>query len=144
MSTHAALLTAASALWLGLPNSASATDPAALRDTPRGMSQSGQADKQAGAAIYTGAQYRVSTWKLTGDHSLRPLAIRDDGARIYLEWGAEQRMPAVFAVSPTGGEEVVDGYMRNGLFVIDRVHPKLVFRIDRFKAGAARRVEAAR
>jgi type IV secretion system protein VirB9 len=48
----------------------------------------------------------------------------------------------VFAIGPTGDEQVVDGYMRDGLFVIDRVHEELVFRIDKAMATARRSVRA--
>jgi type IV secretion system protein VirB9 len=85
---------------------------------------------------------RANQWRVKGDRSVRPLRIHDDGSRTYLEWGAEQSLPAVFAVGSTGSEEVVDGYMRDGVFVIDRMHHKLVFRIDKDKAIAVRRGSA--
>ena len=79
------------------------------------------------------------SWKVSGDRRLRPIIIRDDGVKTYIEWAPEQMLPAVFAINSTGDEEVVDGYMRDGAFVIDRIHPKLVFRIDRNRATARRR-----
>lgn len=84
------------------------------------------------------------TWKVTGDRNLRPLEIRDDGVKTYIQWAPDQALPAVFAIPPSGGEEVVDGYMRDEVFVIDRVHPKLVFRIDSHTAIARRREVASR
>lgn len=80
----------------------------------------------------------VGEYRLRGDRVLRPVAIGDDGLRTYIEWGEHQSLPAVFGVGPTGGEEVVDGYMRGDRFVIDRVYPELVFRIDRKRATARR------
>lgn len=77
-------------------------------------------------------------WRIRGDRSIRPARIHDDGVRTYLEWRPDQSLPAVFAIGPTGAEEVVDGYMRAGVFVIDRVHSRLVFRIDRDRAVASR------
>ncbi|NCP12225.1 MAG: TrbG/VirB9 family P-type conjugative transfer protein [Sphingomonadales bacterium] len=77
-------------------------------------------------------------YRLKGDRSVRPTAIADDGQRTYVEYAPAQSLPAVFAIGPTGNEEVVDGYMREGIFVIDRVHSKLVFRIDKEKATAIR------
>jgi len=77
-------------------------------------------------------------WKLRGDRDLRPSEISDDGVRTFIEWSPIQFLPAVFAVGPTGEEEVVNGYMRNGRFVIDRIYEQLVFRIDRDKATATR------
>jgi type IV secretion system protein VirB9 len=78
------------------------------------------------------------TWRLHGDLSVRPASIRDNGAKTVIEYAPGQSLPAVFAIGPTGEEEVVDGYMRDGLFVIDRVHNELVFRIDKAKATAQR------
>ena len=62
------------------------------------------------------------TWKVTGDRNLRPVEIHDDGVKTYIQWAPDQALPAVFAIPPSGGEEVVDGYMRDTVFVIDRVH----------------------
>jgi type IV secretion system protein VirB9 len=78
------------------------------------------------------------TYRLRGDRSVRPAAIRDNGAKTVIEYAPDQALPAVFAIGPTGDEEVVDGYMRDGRFVIDRVHAELVFRIDKAKATAQR------
>lgn len=73
---------------------------------------------------------------------MRPASVRDNGAKTVIEYAPGQSLPAVFAIGPTGDEEVVDGYMRDGLFVIDRVHEELVFRIDKAKATARRSVRA--
>ncbi len=62
-------------------------------------------------------QYRVS-----GEKALRPEQISDDGDKTYLIWHPDQALPAVFAVNAFGSEEIVDGYMREGVFTIDRVH----------------------
>jgi type IV secretion system protein VirB9 len=78
------------------------------------------------------------TYRLRGDQSVRPASIRDNGAKTIIEYAPGQSLPAVFAIGPTGDEEVVDGYMRDGRFVIDRVHEELVFRIDKAKATAQR------
>lgn len=78
------------------------------------------------------------TYRLRGDRSVRPSSIRDNGAKTVIEYAPGQALPAVFAIGPTGEEEVVDGYMRDGLFIIDRVHQELVFRIDKAKATATR------
>ncbi len=78
------------------------------------------------------------SYRLRGDRSVRPLSIRDNGEKTVIEYAVGQALPAVFAIGPSGEEEVVDGYMRDGKFVIDRVHQKLVFRIDREKARAER------
>lgn len=83
------------------------------------------------------------TYRLRGDRSVRPASIRDNGAKTVIEYAPGQALPAVFAIGPTGDEEVVDGYMRDGLFIIDRVHQELVFRIDRARASAVRNIRSA-
>jgi type IV secretion system protein VirB9 len=80
----------------------------------------------------------TGAYRLRGDSALRPTEIADDGAKTYIRWGEYQAMPAVFGIGPTGNEEVVNGYMRGGLFTIDRVYGQLVFRIDKAKAEARR------
>ncbi|MBK8373474.1 MAG: TrbG/VirB9 family P-type conjugative transfer protein [Sphingomonadales bacterium] len=77
-------------------------------------------------------------YRVTGEKALRPAQMSDDGEKTYLIWDADQALPAVFAVNDIGGEEIVDGYMRDGVFTIDRVYSKLVFRIDRKVAKAVR------
>lgn len=78
------------------------------------------------------------SYRLRGDRSVRPASIRDNGDKTVITYAPDQALPAVFAIGPTGDEEVVDGYMRDGRFVIDRVHEELVFRIDKDKATARR------
>lgn len=83
------------------------------------------------------------TYRLRGDQSVRPASVRDNGTKTVIEYAPGQSLPAVFAIGPTGDEEVVDGYMRDGLFVIDRVHEELVFRIDKARATARRSARTA-
>jgi len=78
------------------------------------------------------------SYKLRGDRTVRPTSIRDNGEKTVIEYAPGQALPAVFAIGPSGDEEVVDGYMREGRFVIDRIHRELVFRIDKEKATARR------
>lgn len=80
----------------------------------------------------------VWTYRLKGDKSVRPSAISDNGVRTTIAFAADQALPAVFALNASGDEEVVNGYMRGDYFVIDRVYPELVFRIDKAKANARR------
>jgi type IV secretion system protein VirB9 len=80
-------------------------------------------------------------YRLSGNRAVRPAEIFDDGARTWIGFALDQPLPAIFAIGASGEEEVVNGYMRRGRFVIDRVHEQLVFRIDRAKAVARRRGE---
>lgn len=79
-----------------------------------------------------------TSYRLSGNRALRPSAISDDGEKTYIEWAGDRAMPATFALGPTGAEQMVDGYMREGRFTIDRVYPVLIFRIDREQAKADR------
>lgn len=79
-----------------------------------------------------------TAYRLSGERALRPSRIGDDGERTYIEWDAHQSLPAVFGIGANGEEEVVDGYMRQNVFVVDRVYYDLVFRIDRKTAKARR------
>ena len=67
----------------------------------------------------------------------------DDGVRVYMRWSPEQELPAVFSLNSRGQEEMVDGYMREGVFTIDRINTRLVFRIDKRVARAERKAPHA-
>ena len=84
----------------------------------------------------------MRTYRLRGDRSVQPQAIGDDGRRTRILFAPGQALPAIFAIGPTGDEEVVNGYMRGDAFEIDRVYERLVFRIDKDKATARRAGEA--
>lgn len=77
-------------------------------------------------------------WKLKGDKALEPTMIRDDGAKVSIQWSSAQAIPAVFALDDRGQEQMVNGYMRGDVFVIDRVFEHLVFRIDKAMVRADR------
>ena len=97
------------------------------------------ADASAVVARNPAPEVNKPQYRVTGEASLRPTKISDDGARTFLVWSEDQALPAVFSVNPFGDEEIVDGYMRAGIYTIDRVYPRLVFRIDR-KAAKAERI----
>jgi type IV secretion system protein VirB9 len=77
-------------------------------------------------------------YNVRGNRELRPSAITDDGSKTYIEWRPDQAIPAVFALDRLKREEMVNGYMRDDVFTIDRVYDRLVFRIDRATATAVR------
>lgn len=70
------------------------------------------------------------SYRISGSKALRPATIGDDGAKTYIVWRDDQPIPAVFALGPSGSEEMVNGYVRGGRFTIDRVYDELLFRID--------------
>lgn len=84
------------------------------------------------------APAEVGRYRLSGNRALRPAAIADDGVRTTIEWGEKQALPAVFAINARGQEILLDGQMRDGLYVIDAVHRVLLFRLDRQTARATR------
>lgn len=90
------------------------------------------------AAVSQPAGDRLYSYRFRGDAAVLPASVRDDAARTFIEYAPDQALPAVFAIGPTGEEEVVNGYMRDGVYVIDRVYQELVFRIDRERATARR------
>ncbi|HEX8301319.1 TrbG/VirB9 family P-type conjugative transfer protein [Sphingomonas sp.] len=77
-------------------------------------------------------------YKLSGELSLRPSGMHDDGTHTYIEWPPDRPLPAIYAPNDQGQESLVNGMMREGRMVIDSVQPRLVFRIDRRSAGAMR------
>ncbi len=81
------------------------------------------------------------SYQMRGDRSVRPASISDDGVKTRIIYDPGQPLPAVFAIGASGDEEVVDGHMRNDEFIIDRVHERLVFRIDKERATARRNAE---
>jgi type IV secretion system protein VirB9 len=82
-------------------------------------------------------------YRLSGAHALRPSRISDDGVHTYIEWPREASLPATYALNNQGQETLVNGGMRDGLFVIDGVSTRLVFRIDSNVARADRISERA-
>lgn len=80
----------------------------------------------------------TSYYRIRGDKVLQPSLVHDDGTRTYLEWPPNRPLPAVFGVDETGHEILVDGMMRDDVMVIDRVVPRLIFRIDDRVARADR------
>jgi type IV secretion system protein VirB9 len=77
-------------------------------------------------------------YRLSGEQSLRPSRISDDGQHTYIEFPRDAAIPAIYAVDERGNESIVNGMMRDDLYVIDAVVPRLVFRIDQHVARATR------
>lgn len=93
----------------------------------------GPVDGPAASEMPVHGQYRMR-----GNPELQPSAMTDDGLKTYIEWRPDQALPAVFALDRLKREEMVDGYMRDNVFTIDRVYDRLIFRIDRATATAVR------
>lgn len=102
-------------------------------DYPAPMSAAAEIEPDEPAA-------ELGYYRLGGSRDLQPIEMGDDGRRTYIRWASDQALPAVFAEDASGEEAIVDGQVREGMFVIDRVYSELVFRHGRRRARA-RRVE---
>lgn len=77
-------------------------------------------------------------YQTRGARALRPERISDDGNKTYIQWAPDVALPAVFFLDSDGRETLANGYMRNGIFVLDSIFDRLLFRIDRQTARAER------
>ena len=80
-------------------------------------------------------------YRLSGDRTVRPIRIGDDGRHTYIEWDPAHALPAVYALDRQGRETLVNGMMRDDVYVIDTVISRLVFRRDDQVARARRVAE---
>lgn len=80
----------------------------------------------------------MATYRMKGEKALRPAEIWDDGTHMYIRFAPDASLPAIFGVSETGDEVVVNGHMRHDVYVIDDIYPKLIFRSNKKKAMAER------
>jgi len=80
----------------------------------------------------------MSRYRITGDRSIRPDSISDDGTHTYISWSRDKPIPAVYSINDGGEETLVSGWMRDDVYVIDAVVTRLVFRIDQRTAAAVR------
>lgn len=92
----------------------------------------------AASGSESGRPLSVGRYRLSGARAVRPVAISDDGVRTVIEWRDQQAIPAVFAIDDAGGELLIEGHMRDGLYVIDAIHRTLLFRVDGQTARAGR------
>lgn len=113
--------------------SAAFVTPAVTRLVDRPINQPGTSEPSQAMASANRTRYRLS-----GSKGLRPTAVIDDGVKTYIQWAPDQALPATFAIGPTGDEQMVDGYMRAGIYTLDRVYEILIFRIDKSSAKAVR------
>lgn len=101
-------------------------------EAPGSTAASTTADADAPPALAPGR------YKLSGAREIRPDAMSDDGVHTYISWAPEQTLPAIFAIDRTGQETLVNGAMRDGIFVVDAIARHVVFRLDRLIARADR------
>jgi type IV secretion system protein VirB9 len=79
-----------------------------------------------------------SVWRVRGAKELVPSEMSDDGVATTIRWPADVAIPAIYAINEHGAEALVNGAMREGVFVVDAIAPRFIFRAGRRKAVAAR------
>ncbi|ARP94745.1 TcpQ domain-containing protein [Bordetella genomosp. 13] len=83
-----------------------------------------------------GGQYDFN-WQLSGDAAVAPLQVFASDAQVWMQFGAGQEVPAIFAGTPQGDRLVA--WRRQGPYVVvDGAWPALTMRGGRYVARAAR------
>jgi type IV secretion system protein VirB9 len=96
-------------------------------------------DDRAGYVDVAAATRRISRYKVSGDRSLWPSSITNDGEHTFIAWPTSAAIPAVYAEDNRGNDMLVNGMMgTDDVYVVDGVPPKLTFRIDAEVAHALR------
>jgi type IV secretion system protein VirB9 len=85
-----------------------------------------------------------AVYQLRGARKIRPTAISDDGHFTYIEWLPDAPMPAVYTEPEAKSLALVNGTVRDGVYVIEGVFTKLVFLRGKERAEATRQVEGPR
>lgn len=78
------------------------------------------------------------TYRLRGARALWPLELVDDGAFTRIRWSSAGPQPAVYRDDGKRGLALVNGVMKDGVYVIEGVAQHLVFVLGRAKASADR------
>jgi type IV secretion system protein VirB9 len=85
-----------------------------------------------------GTSADASQYDLRGERSLWPISISEDGSFTSLRWSDEATLPAVYREDERGELALVNGVMREGVYVIEGVPQRLVFVLGRARATATR------
>jgi len=81
---------------------------------------------------------RANHYKVSGDRSLRPSGMTDDGEHTYIVWPKRAAIPAIYAIDNYGHESLANGMMRpDDVYVIDGAPGRFIFRIDQRVARAS-------
>ena len=82
-----------------------------------------------------------AVYRLQGSRSLRPTSISDDGTDTSIIWPANTPLPAIYMEDIPGHMALTNGGMREGAFVVEGVHRKLIFILGSARATATRTTE---
>lgn len=91
------------------------------------------------APVQLSAAPPVTTFRFSGDKTLFPIAMSDDGVRTTISWDKDTALPAVFAIDKDGQEAIINGRMVEGLLLVERVAERFTFRLGKAHATATRR-----
>jgi type IV secretion system protein VirB9 len=69
-----------------------------------------------------------AAYGISGAADSRPLRVFDDGQQTYFEWPADSAVPAIFAVSASGAESLVNSAVRGPYTVVEQLAPKFMLR----------------
>lgn len=69
-----------------------------------------------------------SAYSTEGAPESRPARVFDDGRQTYFEWGADNAVPAIFAVTPDGAENLVNYAIQGQYTVVQQLAPRFVLR----------------
>lgn len=76
-------------------------------------------------------------YSYSGDHSIKPTAVYDDGRFIYMRFKQQQPIPAVFAVlTPSGHESMVNVRYHHHWLIVEQLAPQLTLRLGRYQVGS--------
>lgn len=67
-------------------------------------------------------------WQRSGDATLMPERIFDDGDAVFLSWDRDRSVPAILVLNREGVEGPVNYSVRGDTLVVDGVPPKLILR----------------
>lgn len=88
---------------------------------------------------------RLSRYRISGDRLIRPNSVSDDGQHTYISWPRTAPIPAVYAPSRSGNEQLLNGMMgTDDVYVVDGAPQSLIFRLDNSVARADRIVPRRR
>ncbi|KTW09905.1 hypothetical protein NS258_14185 [Sphingomonas sanguinis] len=76
------------------------------------------------------------TFRLSGDKGLCPLEMSSDGQRTSIRWKPDVPFPAIFAEDARGREALINGRMVDGVYVIEGMARRYVFRLGKRRATA--------
>jgi type IV secretion system protein VirB9 len=81
---------------------------------------------------------KLRSYRFGGPRALRPAEMSDDGKVTSIRWPDNVSLPAVYALTPSGDEMIVNGAMRGRYYVVDAIAQKFSFRLGKAAATATR------